>query len=254
MFHWAKRVYFRAQILRLFDRGNREEPVFIKLLHHAGIEVFDRDPGTGEQFRVSAWDGHFGGSEDARLRGVPDWQDLTWLLGEFKTHNDKSFKKLKKEGVQKAKLEHYVQMQVYMRLDNLPAGIYFAVNKNDDELHTELVLLDTAFADAYIERAGRIIYADQPPTRISEEAAWYTCNFCDFQDVCHFGAPMAFNCRTCVYARPVGGGEQEGNWLCTRYNYPLSEELQHRGCKDHTPYEGPPVQPEIGKAVIAKMP
>jgi hypothetical protein len=254
VFHWAKRVYHRAQLLRLFDRGNREEPAFIKLIQQAGIEVLDRNPETGEQFRVSAWDGHFGGSLDAKLRGVPDWQELIWLLGEFKTHNDKNFKKLKKEGLQKAYFAHYVQMQIYMRMENLPAGIYFAINKNDDEIHTELVLLDAAFADSYIDRAGRIISAQQPPEKISEEPSWFACNFCDFQDICHFNAPMAFNCRSCIHAKPVEGGEQEGKWLCSKYDYPLSEADQHRGCADHTPYHGPPALPGVGKAVYTPMP
>lgn len=231
MFRWAKQVRHKARILRLFSRGDLEEERFVKWLRSAGVNVQDRDPETGKQFRVEAVDGHFGGSQDAKLQFVPDMEDLyQWIVGEFKTHNDKSFKELKKKKVYKAKFEHYVQMQIYMYLTGLAAALYLAINKNNDELYTELVYLDEPFARSYIDRAEKIIYAQTPPERISESPGWYKCKFCDFNDVCHNGIQKSTNCRTCIHSRPAPNAE----WICTLYDgYVLSESDQQRGCTSH---------------------
>jgi hypothetical protein len=230
-FHWAKKVRHKARQLRLFDRGNLEEERFVNWLRAAGVFVEDRNVATGKQHQISDHGGHFGGSKDAHLRYVPDWPTDEWLLGEFKTHNEKSFKELVKLGVKKAKFEHYVQMQVYMLKSGMPAALYMAINKNDDDMYVELVEFDIVVATMYLDRAGQIIAAREPPARISENPGWYKCQWCDFLAICHSGKPMAHNCRTCVNAVPVDGG-----WHCTRYNYPLNETDQKRGCTTHTPY------------------
>lgn len=233
-FRWFKRSRHEARLLRLFDRGNLEEARFVEWLRAAGVHVEEVDPETGKQWRVSDHAGHFGGSLDALLRGLPDWSDPDdELLGEFKTHNDKSFQKLKKEGVAGAKWEHYVQMQVYMHLAELPAALYMAINKNDDELYTELVEYNPEVASEYIHRAWKIINTNEPPDRINESPGWYKCKWCGYSDVCHYNAPVEPNCRNCAHATATLDGE--GSWLCRRYNYPLSKEEQLRGCTEHRP-------------------
>lgn len=221
-FRWAKSVRHKAKLLRLFDRGNLEEARFVSWLRRSGIHVEDVDPATGKQFRIEDHNGHFGGSLDSKLFDTPDFPGI-WILGEFKTHNDKSFKELVKLGVKKAKPEHYGQMQVYMEKQQLPYGLYIAINKNDDDIYTEVVYYDEMTALQLIDRAGKIIAANEPPPRISENAGWYVCNFCDFRTVCFEGKPMRPSCRTCEHARPV----DNAGWLCTAFNFRLSEELQH---------------------------
>jgi hypothetical protein len=229
-FRWFKKVRHAARLLRLFDRGNLEEERFIKWLKQAGVEVLALDPETGKQIRIEDHNGHFGGSLDAMLRDVPGWpRHDEWVLGEFKTYNDKQFQELKKKKVKKAKSEHYGQMQVYMHKKDLPAAFYFAINKNDDEVYTELVMYDRETAEQLIDRAGKIIAANLPPDKINESPAWFGCNWCDYKDICHYGAPAAVNCRTCVHSRPIA----DAQWICTRYNYVLSEAEQKMGCRDH---------------------
>lgn len=234
IFHWFHRVQHEARMLRLFDRGHHEEHQFIRLLNDAGIAVQEKNPTTGRQWRVEEHEGHFGGSLDAKVSHVPDWPDLdAWLLGEFKTFNLKNFKKLVESGVQKAKPEHYVQMQVYMHLAELPGALYLGVCKDDDTLHTEVVDYDRDCALWALDRALRLIGARTPPPRISESPSWWQCKFCDFYQVCHYGAPIALNCRTCVHALP-GRGK---SWVCQRYSVELTKEQQVMGCRDHSPYD-----------------
>ncbi len=48
-FRGIHRERFDGRMLRLFDRGQREESVFIQELRWIGAEVMDRDPSTGDQ-------------------------------------------------------------------------------------------------------------------------------------------------------------------------------------------------------------
>jgi hypothetical protein len=229
-FRWAKKSYFTGRLLRLFDRGNREEERFVKWLRDAGVVVADLDPNTRAQLRIEDHEGHFGGSLDARLFDTPEFP-MQWILGEFKTHADKYFRQVVKEGVRKAQPKHYVQMQIYMHYEGLAYAMYFAINKNDDDLHIEIVEYDRATAERYITKAKAILTALTPPNRVSENPGWYVCGYCDYKNICHHGAKMDKNCRTCSHSRPIA----DAKWLCLRYNYELSEADQRRGCNDHSP-------------------
>lgn len=230
VFRWARRSRHAARLLRLFQRGEEEESRLVSFLRKAGVHVIDKDPNTGKQFRVGDHDGHFGGSLDGKLFDTPDFP-LIEVLGEFKTHNDKSFKAVVKEKVREAKFEHFVQMQIYMKYEKLPAALYFAVNKNDDEIDIQVVEYDERIANQYIERAGKIIHAPYPPERTPNASpGWYICRFCDHNDICHNGRAKEKNCRTCIHSRP----HENNTWLCTRYTYVLDEAHQRLGCQDHS--------------------
>jgi hypothetical protein len=179
------------------------------LLLVAGIQVYQQDA-EGKQFRISGMGGHFGGSGDGVGIGFPDLPANTAALLEFKTHNDKSFADLKKQGVRAAKLEHFVQMQTYMRKMGLSVAMYFAINKNSDEIYCEIVPLDTQAADTFIERAYKIIPMQEAPSRISKSPGWITCQWCDHKPVCHLKAAPERNCRTCVSSVP----RDDGTWWC----------------------------------------
>ena len=77
--------------------------------------VCRHDPDSGDQWRVSAVNGHFGGSLDGVAKGLPEAPKSPAIL-EMKTHNEKSFKELMSKGVKNAKPQHYAQMTVYMGL------------------------------------------------------------------------------------------------------------------------------------------
>ncbi|TLG71837.1 hypothetical protein [Methylocystis sp. B8] len=118
-FRWAMTPeQFDGRMLRLFQTGHHEEARMIDDLRRASLEVWDRDSDTGEQFGVSDVGGYFRGHADGFLVGVIE-APTTPHLFEAKTHNTKSFAKLKAEGVCKAKPLHYAQMQVYMHLMSL---------------------------------------------------------------------------------------------------------------------------------------
>lgn len=231
-FRWANPPeVFPARMLRLFQTGHVEEARIVEDLRRAGIKVRDVDPETGEQWLVTCANGHAGGHADGRVSGVPSAEATEHLL-ECKSHNDKSFKALKKDGVEKSKPVHYAQMQFYMHGLGLTRALYVAVNKNDDEIYAERVRYDAAFALRLVAKAERITTAHQAPPKLHDDPdakmAW-TCRSCPALAICHEGAFARRNCRTCLHSTPVEGGA----WHCARYGRQLTIEEQRAGCASH---------------------
>lgn len=229
---WATRPVFTGRMLRLFNRGHLEEGRMVALLLMIGCQVhqFTED---GKQFRISGGDGHYGGGLDAVIVGLPEFPGEP-LLGEFKTHNDKSFKKLKEDGLYSAKFEHYVQMQQYMGHYQLKHGLYVATNKNDDDIYAEIVDYNLDCHTQAVKRAIRIRNSGEAPARISRNPGWYECKFCNHHAVCHMNAAPDVNCRTCVHSRPI----HDGQWACHKHGIAITKDLQLTGCVDYTVHPG----------------
>lgn len=227
-FHWTQRPKFTGRMIRLFNRGHLEEGRFIAQLLMIGCQVFQQDE-NGKQFRISDADGHFGGSGDGIVIGLPELEPGQACLLEFKTHSDKSFKKLVEVGVKEAKFEHYVQMNVYMLKMGLAVALYGAVNKNDDEEHWELVPFDREIAEAYIDRGVNLVWSLEAPSRLSNSPGFWKCKWCDLRPVCHLKAQPDRNCRTCQFSKPVS----DGKWLCSKNGATLSKDDQLKGCEKY---------------------
>lgn len=232
-FRWFTKPNFSGRLLRLFNRGHLEEGRVIASLLTIGVQIYQQDE-NGKQFRISDVGGHFGGSGDGVAVGIPDLPDGTPCLLEFKTHNDKSFKKMVTEGVRSAKFEHYVQMNVYMRKMGIPVALYCAVNKNDDDYHMEIVHLDTIIADQFVDRARTIIMMKEAPTKVNNSPGWFECKWCDHRPVCHLNALPEKTCRSCIYADAA----MDGTWQCRRISNGdpiLTSEQQLTACDSYSP-------------------
>lgn len=230
-YRWAVVKRFKARMLRLVNRGHLEEARFMALLEMIGCQ-FHLMP-DGEQERISDHGGHYGSALDAVLWGIPDAPE-EWILGEFKTHNTKSFCKLVVEGVAVAKPEHYDQMQSCMGRRGIYKCIYIAVNKNDDDIFCQLVTYDHAHETKVRDRAVDIITRRDAPKRISEDPSNWDCSYCDAKQRCHFPeqAPVFVNCRTCKHSV---ADIPSGVWGCDLRNIVLDKEMQLLGCPQHEP-------------------
>lgn len=231
-FRWVAKATFEGRVLRLFDRGQREEAVIVRELRGIGAEVSECQA-DGSQWRVESFGGHFGGSLDGVARNLPGGSKEKWELLEFKTHNKQSFKDLCAKGVKESKPQHFSQMQTYLKLTGMERANYLAVCKDDDQLYYERIHADHAEGERCLERARQVIFSDEPPLRISNDPSWYQCQGCTFYSWCHVTqAPLA-NCRTCAHSTPM----QDGGWHCERMDespaplIPLK--LQRVGCSEH---------------------
>lgn len=228
VFRWARAAKFEGRMLRLFDRGQREEPVLVLELRAIGAEVLDADP-DGKQFRISELGGHFAGSMDAIVRKLPAGSSKAWEVAEFKTHNARSYKELVEKGVEKAKRQHWAQMQTYMASTGMERANYIAVCKDDDQIYHERVHADPAAGKALRERAAEIIFAAEPPPGVSEDPTFYQCKFCDHHALCHGQAAPLPTCRSCAHATP----ERDGTWTCLQHQKVLDLAQQREGCEQH---------------------
>lgn len=226
-FRWARRQAFNGRMLRLFERGQREEAVFVKNLEAVGVKVWEYDE-AGHQYGVSAFGGHFAGSMDGVGLGLLEAPETPHVL-EFKTHNTKSFATLKTQGVAKAKPQHMTQMQIYMGLGGFERAFYLAVNKDTDDLYSERVHFDPKAFKALMDKAEEIIFSPEPPEPISRDPAWWQCKFCPMYDLCFGHAVPEVNARTCAHTTPL----RDGTWLCERCNRRLSLKEQHEACQAH---------------------
>lgn len=227
-FRWSRVKRFEGRMLRLFNRGHREEPVLINDLINAGVEVMAFDS-KGEQFEFMMFGGHFGGHLDAMLKGLIE-APKTWHVGEFKTHKDSKWEEVVKKGVRVAQPKHFVQMNLYMGKTGTTRGAYFAVNKNDDRIQLERVEFDKELYERTILKAERIIFSDLPPPRISERAEWWQCARCDYKEICHAERLPEVTCRSCAHTTPT----RDGKWTCSRHTIDdLSAEDQKMACGEH---------------------
>lgn len=231
-FRWATLPTFPGRILRLFNRGHLEEGRLVALLEMIGCTVYQFDE-NGSQYRISGHGGHYGGGLDCVIVGLPEMPE-TPVLGEFKTHSDKSFSKLVDNGLYASKFEHYAQMTQYMGEHQLSHGLYLACNKNDDALYGEIIAYDPGVHNNASERAGRIIDADEPPQRISKTSTWYECKFCTHNGVCWQKKAPDRNCRTCQFSAPA----PNGLWWCRHHGKYLAKDDQLTGCDNYTEKEG----------------
>lgn len=225
-FRWAYTDKFgdgseedEGRVLRLFQRGHREEAFFISDLRAIGLEVHEHDPQTGKQWQFSDCGGHFGGSLDGVIRKLGKRE---WVMLECKTSNEKGFIDLQLRGMRDAKPQHFAQVQTYMKLSGLRSALYVVVNKNNDALYSEIVEYDPATGERMLMRAKNIIFAPEPPEPISRDPAFFKCKWCPARSIC-FGPELPrVNARTCAHSTPM----PDGTWHCERCNRTLTLDEQ----------------------------
>ncbi len=219
---YALLPHFEPRLLRLFQRGHREEPVIIEELQAAGINVF------GCQDKAVGYKGHFSSHPDGKATGIPEAPKTVHLL-EFKTAAEKKFKEMEKKGVQEAQPKHYDQMQIQMHQTGITRALYVVVNKNTDEIYAERIDYDKAVGERLSQRIVRII--DSPVPLPCNET--YQCRWCDMSGLCGIGKGATtpeLHCRTCVFSTPVPGGE----WFCSKWDAgPIPKDFQLTGCEKH---------------------
>lgn len=203
---------------------------FVDVSEHVGF-VHDANRQGVEfpvQWRVSAVHGHVAGALDGKGYLPESYGIDGQILFEFKTHGDKSFKDLQKQGMKMSKPLHYAQCCAYGYLSNLNYACYVAVNKNTDDLYIEVVALNQKTGEALIQKAERIVTIQEPPPRLHENPTFWICKGCDYFSICHAKEQVHKNCRSCKHAEAV----KDKQWVCNKHSQILTEDiiLNEYGC------------------------
>jgi hypothetical protein len=226
-FRWMFIEKAKARMLRLWQRGHREEAVIIEMLRGIGFTITSVDI-DGEQIRIAkSADGHFSGSCDS-VGIFPERYGLgevSFLL-ELKTANAKNFAPIKNSGVIKAMPKHWSQSSVYGVKLKQEYLLYVCSGKNDDDLDIEVLKLDWELGNSEIAKAEVIVSQYFPPRRLSENPSYYECKWCPALGICHLNETPKVNCRSCKFAQPVA----DGKWMCHNYQQIIPKEFLIKGC------------------------
>lgn len=228
-FRWVQKPNFDGRMLRLFNMGHTAEPRFITYLRGIGFTVHEADPETGKQFRISGAKGHYGGSLDG-ICIAPEKYGVgaMAMLTEYKTNGTgAAYEKVAKEGIEKAKPLHFAQMSQYAAKYKFEYGLYLIENKNDSSITIQIVKMDWKYGEELGEKAEKIIFSQEPPSRIAENPSFQSCKWCDFVDICHHGMPAEKNCRSCRMSMPI----DDGQWHCSRWGATIPEKAIRDGCE-----------------------
>ena len=180
------------------------------------------------QIRISACQGHFGGSIDGKVKMPKRYgiqQDVIFL-SEDKTQGTQKFAKLQTKGVQIEKYQHFCQQSIYGFKLGLEYALYISANKNNDDLHVEVIKLDHFLGQELENKAEKIIFSQTPPNKVSASANFFECNWCDYKDICWNGKPAEKNCRSCHFCKPVDNAQ----WECHKFGIVPKEHLI-KGCE-----------------------
>lgn len=205
-YHNARNPNLPGRIGRLMRFGHIMEPVFCEWLYKVGIEVVNRESKTSIGL----------------IDGMAFIDDAWWLV-EFKTANDRNFKKIAKaQNLADSKPEYYAQTQLYMhhspelsKKDNrLEKCLFFVMNKNDHSLYIEVVDYDSNYAEQQAARIEQLKVEERLPPQTVED---WQCKFCDYKGICKDTEVPYPSCGTCASWSPDGCkfGDQE----CERHVY-----------------------------------
>jgi hypothetical protein len=239
IFRWCFHKKHDGRQQRLFNRGHREEARFVEWLRGIGCEVWEFQQDGVTQWKINGANGHFGGSLDGIAKLPPEYGIEEPVLLEFKTNGTGAgFNKLTQDGMPVAKPQHFAQTSTYGYKYNFRYVLYLNINKNDDSLHVEVVPLDHKLGQQMELKAEQIIFSKEPPARLSNNATFKDCSWCDMKELCHGNKKPEKNCRSCSYAIPVENGE----WFCSlpahNSNIPREFIEARTGCDSWNPITG----------------
>jgi hypothetical protein len=236
-FRFADQRTMDARGARAIMDGHRGEDLMAARLRMVpNITLTTIDPATGNQLRFRTMGGHFSGGMDGVILGLLQspktyhvWEhkvSAKWeKLAEFRSTSGE------KTALEKWEPKYYGQAQMYMHYSEL--GRHYTTvdspgGRNSTSVRTEY---NKEAALALVNRAERVIGANEPPQRISENPSWYQCKFCPAASVCHGLELPKPNCRTCMHATPEPDGD--ARWSCALKRIDLTLTDQLAGCEHH---------------------
>lgn len=226
---------------RIFEQGHDIETRVIQMLKAVpGVQLLERDHRTGRQFEIVTLNGHVKSHFDGLIRAPAVLDSDEWHLLEvksMKTDGPNGFERLVEVGVAVAHPKYWSQMQFYMHSTQgsdrpLTRALFVAYNKNNSDMHFEIIEYDPRIGLMLDADASRIVESGFPPPRIRNSPGTPPCAFCEQRSNCWgFGEDHRFtSCRQCVYAAPeTTGTHPPGTWLCR---------------KEHNLHCGKPIPPQ----------
>jgi len=238
-----------ARVYRIFSIGDAVEERLIEYLRQVqkqdvgvlrgdtspAFEFHTVDPRTNLQIRFRDIGGHFAGSADGFIKGLPESPNM-WHLFEAKSAKDSRFNEFKSQGIAEVEPAYWVQLHCYMYYGNVERALWVCENKDTSELLMYRVKKKTEVAKLARQKAEGIINSEVPPPSIYPSRNYYKIKKFKSEEyqAIYWGdaMPEEKNCRTCKYSKPVTD-QPGGVWVCTKQAMKLELAAQHEGCDKH---------------------
>ena len=240
VFRWAIPRKISTSGYRAIQDGHRGEQVMADWLRAVkGIQLWTEDE-NGQQFGFQSLSGHFCGSVDGVILGIPQ-APKTPHVWEHKQTNEKKFNKLGKlisgHG-EKAALAlwdevYFAQAQIYMRKMKLSRHLLTVCTPGNRAIMACRTEYDKTQSDLLMQKAEKIISAERPPLRLSERPDYFVCKQCEYHQLCHAGAEPSVHCRTCAHSTAQVSSDDGTPWRCELHVKSLNEINQRNGCESH---------------------
>ena len=222
-FRWCYDCQIPRRVMRIYKRGDIEEPRVIEDLLRVGCTV------TDSQKEVKDQTGHARGHIDGIAIGVPTAEKTPHLF-ECKTMKASSYKEYIKKGLRIFNSAYWQQIQSYMGHLGLTRCLYVVVNKDTEERNYQRIEFDEA---QFREGEGislDVITSNFPPERMAiASKIYYECKWCDAYKQCFGGAAIKVTCRTCEHVE----FENDGKVSCGFHGHELDKERQLIACDSY---------------------
>lgn len=207
---WSYKQEISRRLYRIFRRGDLEEPRIHADLLAEGFKVIE------DQLTVHGPHGHIEGHIDGKVIGLPEptVEKNEEVLLEIKTMNAKRYGEYCNKGLRKTNPAYYSQINSYMGKLGLAKCLFVVHNKNTEDRSYVMIPFDLNEFERIEARAHKILYSEEAPGRIGD-VTWFECKFCDAKDICHKGAQVERNCRTCKHISL----EDKGEWSCSHKDW-----------------------------------
>lgn len=221
---------------RIFRLGDAIEQELVRYLRQIpGVELHTTDP-DGRQFRFAYFGGHFGGSMDGAIHGIPE-APKTWHVFEAKSVAAKRFNDLEKKGVQAWSQEYFAQLQCYMGASGMERALFVAYCKDDSRIHAERVRFEPMTWDGLLAKAQRLLEADTPPASSYRDPSWYEAKWMPpITAAVYWGErlPPVAHCRNCRFSAPdLRSEDLSAHWLCSMAGEEIPAAVVPKGCQWH---------------------
>lgn len=187
-----KREPIKWQGLYAIEDGHRTEDLIAARLRMVpGVELWTHRP-DGSQYGFSDFGGRFRGHIDGVIKGLIQ-SPKTPHIWENKAVNEKKFSLLsrciaekgEKNALKKWDAIYYAQAVVYMHYFNLTRHYLTVTTPGGRNIISCRTEENKEYAQALRSKAERILEAQEPPARVSENPSWFECKWCNFYEVCH---------------------------------------------------------------------
>ena len=237
-FRWCSESNLQASGIKAIQDGYAGETVMAERLRKVpGIQLWTEGE-DGQQIACESLSGHFRGHLDGVILGLVQ-APKTAHVWEHKQVNEKKFKALQnrimevgeKQALAKWDAVYFGQAQLYMHYQRLTRHYLTVSTPGGREQMACRTEYQRDVAEAILSKAQAIIEAEVPPARISNDPAYYQCDWCRHKAICHQAALPRVNCRTCAYVTPML--DEQGGWDCRMHHARVPLEYQQNGCDQH---------------------